>query len=395
MKIPAFDGRRVEIGLPERFSGSNLVALPALVDPHVHFRTPGATHKEDWVTGAQAALAGGVTTVLDMPNNEPPTVGRETKERKDALIEKQLTEVGIPLRYKLYLGATAGNSSEFAGLRTEIAGVKLYMGSTTGNLMVTDPAEQEHIFQSARAANLVVAVHADNEQEIQKQKALIPNPEVRDHSRIRSRKAAAIALEHAIALCEQTQATLYVCHVSTHDEVELISTAKQDGLPIYAETTPHHLFLDESQYSALGTLGQMNPPLRTAADREALWKGIADGVIDTIGSDHAPHTLEEKEAPYPNSPSGVPGIETTLPLLLTAANNGRIALEKIVELTRRNAQKIFRLPDNDDWVIVDRDRAKEVENKHLKTKCGWSPFAGWALTGWPVAVVLNNVLFEV
>ncbi len=392
MKVHTLLGGLIEVAPLGEHAG-NLLALPALIDPHVHFRTPGATQKEDWITGARAAISGGVTTVLDMPNTEPLTIDQQTFNQKKELIESQLQEIGIPLRYKLYLGATAENSDEFFGLQGEIAGVKLYMGSSTGDLLVADADAQEKVFLAAASAALVVAVHAEDEQEIQKQRANIANPTLEDHARIRHRGVAATAMKRAIAAAEKTRTKVYFCHISTAEEVELIAAAKKQGIKVFAEVTPHHLFLDESHLESLGTLGQMNPPLRMPADQLALWQGVADGVIDTIGSDHAPHTLEEKAVAYPKSPSGVPGIETTLPLLLTAAKQGRIALEKIVELTRTNAQKIFGLPDNDDWVIVDLDKKKTVENSMLKTKCGWSPFLGWMLTGWPVGVQVQGKQF--
>lgn len=395
MKIETLDHGFIDVHLPTQDPAGHLLALPALIDGHVHFRTPGATHKEDWQTGAKAALVGGVTTVFDMPNTEPPTTDIETLDIKKYIIDQQLESVGIPLRYKLWVGATPANARALKNLNGAAVGVKLYMGSTTGNLVVKEQADQEKIFRSAAEAKLVVAVHADDEAELQRQKAKFPNPTVEDHSRIRSCDVALLAVKRAIAMAKASGATLYLCHVSTAEEVERIAKAKREGVSVFAEVTPHHLFLDESAYATLGTLGQMNPPLRTADDREALWKGITDGVIDTISSDHAPHTLEEKAAPYPNSPSGVPGIETTLPLMLNAAKEGRITLEKIVELTRTNIQKIFHIPPNDDWVIVDLERTKEVKNSERKTKCGWSPFSGWTLTGWPVAVTIGKKLFMV
>ncbi|KKS13117.1 MAG: Dihydroorotase [Candidatus Magasanikbacteria bacterium GW2011_GWA2_41_55] len=201
-------------------------------------------------------------------------------------------------------------------------------------------------------------------------------------------------MTQAIELAKKYGTRLYICHVSTAEELEIIKQAKKQGVKIYAEATPHHLFLNESAYEKLGTLAQMNPPLRSPTDCAALWQGIGDGTIDTIGSDHAPHTLEEKSELYPASPSGVPGIETTLPLLLTAHRAGKITLEKIIELTRGNPQKIFNLPKNNDQIIVDINMEKEVKNANLKTKCGWSPFAGWKLVGWPIAVIINNKTFK-
>lgn len=396
MRVPTLDHRRfIDVSLPEQCAPKNCVAFPALIDPHVHFRTPGATHKEDWQSASRAAIAGGVTTVFDMPNTEPATVNRETLEIKKRVIDEQLKQVSVSLRYHLYLGATSTNAKDFETVKNNVIGIKLFMGSSTGGLLVDNANDQERIFQEAARLDMIVAVHAEDEEEIRHAKETIPRPEVRDHSRIRSRTAAIKAVENAIALAKKHGAKLYICHVSTSDEVDIIRDAKNADLPVYAEVTPHHLFLDESSYATLGTLAQMNPPLRTLSDCDALWKAIRDGVIDTIGSDHAPHTREEKAKSYPQSPSGVPGIETTLPLLLTAARNGKITMEKIVELTRTNVERIFSLPTNDDWVVVDLSLTKEVKNAELKTKCGWSPFAGWQLTGWPVAVTVRGSQFIV
>ncbi|MEK9182932.1 MAG: dihydroorotase [Patescibacteria group bacterium] len=368
----------------------NIITLPGLIDPHVHFRVPGGEHKEDWITGARAALAGGFTTVIDMPNNNPPTTSQIALAEKRKIIDEQLRQAGIPLHHYFYLGAAADNLDEFGKTREKIIGIKLFMGASTGELLVNKLTDQEKIFQHAAELNLLVAVHAEDEEEIQKQKNKITNSTVVDHSKIRSCAAAVKAVTQAIELAKKHNTRLYICHVSTAEEMKIIKDAKKQGIIIYAEATPHHLFLNESAYAKLGTLAQMNPPLRAPADCAALWQGIADGTIDTIGSDHAPHTLAEKSQPYPASPSGVPGIETTLPLLLTAQRAKKISLEKIIELTYDNPRKIFNLPKNDDKIIVDLNLEKEVINANLKTKCGWSPFAGWKLTGWPVAVTINN-----
>lgn len=373
---------------------ANFITLPGLVDPHVHFRVPGGEHKENWITGARTALAGGFTTVIDMPNNNPAITNHAALAQKNKIIDEQLRQAGIPLRRYFYLGATADNLDEFVKTREEIIGIKLFMGASTGNLLVDRRENQEKIFKRAAELNLLVAVHAEDEEEIQKQKDKIKNPTIADHSKIRSRIAAVKAVAQTIELAKKYNTRLYICHVGTAEETKIIKEAKKQGIKIYAEVTPHHLFLDESAYKKLGTLAQMNPPLRTAADCAALWQGINDGTIDTIGSDHAPHTLEEKSQQYPASPSGVPGIETTLPLLLTAYHKGKISLEKIIELTHDNPQKIFNLLKNNDQIIVNMNLEKEVKNANLKTKCGWSPFVGWKLIGWPIAVTINNKTFN-
>lgn len=393
MKIKTWNNQTLDFNLPSEFAGRNLVAIPALIDPHVHFRTPGAEHKENWETGAKAAIFGGVTTVFDMPNNSPSTTNEETLKNKKQTINKQLSNINIPLNYFLYIGATGNNNEEIKKIKDQIIGIKMFMGSSTGNLLVDNKEKQEEIFKLAKELNLVLATHAEDEKSIKYKVESIKQPTIKDHSIIRSREAAIVAVKSALEMAKKYGTKLYICHVSTKEEIELIKQAKKDNIKVFAEVTPHHLFLSVNDYNSLGTLGQMNPPLRTTADNEALWEAIFDGTIDTIGTDHAPHTLEEKYKTYPNSPSGIPGLETMLPLLLNAKNQGKITLEKIVELTRTNIEKIFNTPQNNDWTIVDLDLNKEVKNEDLKTKCGWSSFAGINLKGWPVATVLNDKIF--
>ena len=392
MEIKTYNNRTIKISETAfPYSNSdNLIALPALIDPHVHFRTPGQEYKENWESGAGAARAGGITTVFDMPNNDPPVTDAISLRAKKEIINEQLKNIGIPLRYYLYFGATNGNLNKIEEVKNEIIGIKLFMGASTGNLLISRLEDQKKWFAKAAELNLVLAVHAEDETEIQKEKKLILNPTIRDHSKIRSRIAAVIATKQAIALAKKYNTKLYLCHISTKEEIELIRQAKMEGLQIFTEVTPHHLFLNENDYERLGSLGQMNPPLRTIDDNLALWKAIQDDIVDTIGSDHAPHTLEEKTQPYPQSPSGVPGIETTLPLLLNAYHQGKITLEKIVALTNKNIQKIFNLPINNDWVIIDLEKKQIVKNENLKTKCRWSPYVGQKLRGWPIDIIFNH-----
>ena len=394
MKLNTYNNQFIEFNLPTELTGKNLIVIPAVIDPHVHLRTPGAEHKENWETGAQAAISGGITTVFDMPNNNPAVVDEKTFYNKKQIIDEQLKKINIPLNYYLYIGATGDNEEEIIKLKDSVIGIKLFMGASTGDLLVADRTKQEKIFQLAAELDLVLALHAEDETEIQKQKVNFINPSISDHSKIRSREAAIQAVKDAIEMAQKYNTRIYICHVSTHEELDLIRTAKKTGIKVYAEATPHHLFLSENNYKYLGTLGQMNPPLRTTADQEAMWQAISDGTIDTIGTDHAPHTLGEKVKNYPDSPSGVPGMETVLPLLLNAYHENKISLEKIVELTKTNIEKIFNLTPNHDWTIIDLDLEKEVKNTDLKTKCGWSPFAGQKLRGWPIAVVINNKLYK-
>ncbi|KKW42903.1 MAG: Dihydroorotase [Candidatus Magasanikbacteria bacterium GW2011_GWA2_56_11] len=369
---------------------TRLLTLPALIDPHVHFRVPGAAHKEDWASGARAALSGGVTTVLDMPNNDPPVISRARLYSKRELIESQLQSGGLPLRYRLYFGATEKNWGEFKHVKNEITAVKLFMGSSTGGLTVADEETQRRIFAECARLDILLAVHAEDEAEMARRQRRFPTPAVADHSRIRGPAVALRAVQKALNFARDYGTRLYILHVSTKAEVAAVRAAKRQGLRVYAEATPHHLFLNVSAYSRLGTQAQMNPPLRQNQDQAALWDGIHDGTIDTVGTDHAPHTLSEKTRPYGEAPSGVPGIETALPLLVTALEEGRLAKDELIRLTRTNPERIFRLPPNDDTVTIDLDDVRPIEPERLKTKCAWSPFAGWQLRGFPVAVTCRG-----
>jgi dihydroorotase len=372
-----------------------LTLLPALIDPHVHFRTPGHEYKEDWRTAARAAIRGGYTTVFDMPNTLPPTITQTYLHEKKALIDTQLQEVGIPLRYQLFFGADKNHLDEIAKVKDEVIGIKVFMGCSTGNLVIDDDESLEKVFRIAAENNLIVAVHAEDEQLLQQRKAEFKDrKEYAVHSEIRNIEVACRAVKKAIALSERYHARLYILHVSSREEIELIDRAKQAGLSVYAETTPHHLFLDTTAYSILKGKAVVNPPLRLATNRTALFAAIHAGIIDTIGSDHAPHTLAEKEKIYGECPSGMPGIETTLPLLLNAHYENLLSLDEIISLTSKRARDIFHLEKNNDVVLVDLKKEIPISEKELKTKCGWSPYAGRTLHGCPVYTILGEHCYD-
>ena len=387
LKLKALESRIID--------ASHLTVLPALIDPHVHFRTPGHQHKEDWRTAAKASIRGGYTTVFDMPNTLPPTITAELLYEKKKLIDSQLKEVGIPLRYQLFFGADKNHFTEIAAVKNEVVGIKVFMGCSTGNLVVDDDNSLHAIFAIAATQNMLVAVHAEDEELMKERGKKYPLPAPYSvHSQIRNEEVAARAVEKAISLARLYSTKLYILHVSTEEELKLIKQAKDERLAVYAETTPHHLFLDDSYYEKWGGKVLMNPPLRAKRHQYALFEAIHKGVIDTVGSDHAPHTLDEKNRPYGACPSGVPGIETALPLLLNAYNQGQLRLHEIVSLTSKRAQEIFNLSPTKDVVLVDLDKKMEVTDQNLKTKCGWSPFSGRNLFGWPIYTVLKNKLYD-
>jgi|SRR5579862_1889267 len=395
--VTILDGTVVDMRLPstkeQSIDARGLTLLPALIDPHVHFRTPGLEHKENWQTASRAAIHGGITTVFDMPNTLPPTITLERLQEKKACIDDQLKKAGIPLHYGLYLGADKHHFDEISRCKDLIIGIKVFMGSSTGDLMMDDASSLHAIFSLAASHDLLLAVHAEDEALIQERKKLFELKSPRVHSQIRNEEVALRATETAIALARIYKTRLYLLHIGTKKEVEAIRSAKNAGLSIYAETTPHHLFLTTDDYETLGTKVQMNPPIRSQEHVDALWQALHEGVIDTIGSDHAPHTLEEKARPYGEAPSGIPGVETSLPLLLDACNQGKLSLQILVRLMRENILNIFRLHPNEDYILVDMHKTRTVEEKRLKTKCGWSPYAGRSLQGWPVFTILNGHIY--
>lgn len=374
---------------PHSMDASGLTALPAVIDPHVHFRTPGMEYKEDWRTGTKAAIHGGCTMVFDMPNTKPPTITTGLLADKKKLIDSQLQEAGIPLRYELFFGADKQHLNELSLVRHHVIGIKVFMGCSTGNLVIDDDESLHAVFKIAADEKMLVAVHAEDEHLIHARKAAFKGEMTyAAHSSLRDVEVATRAVEKAIALSRLYGTRLYILHVSSADEIALIQKAKQEGLPVYAETTPHHLFFDTSAYHSLRGKAVVNPPLRDISHREHLFKAIHEGVIDTIGSDHAPHTLAEKELPYGQCPSGMPGIEFMLPMLLNAHHHGLLTLKEIVSLTSTQARKIFHLAPYDDWVLVDLDKTAVVSQTH--SRCGWSPYAGMELRGWPVYTILKG-----
>jgi dihydroorotase len=395
--VKTLDGETIDKEISSSFDQTldarGLTLMPALIDPHVHYRTPGLEHKENWESGARAAIHGGITTVFDMPNTLPTTITLERLSEKKAHIDAQLKKANIPLHYGLYLGADKNHFDEINRCKDLIVGIKLFMGSSTGDLLMDDASSLHAIFSLAAAHDLLLAVHAEDEELIQERKKLFEPTHARVHSQIRNEEVALRATETAIELARIYKTRLYLLHIGTKKEIEAIRKAKRDGLSVYAETTPHHLFLTTDAYEELGTKVQMNPPIRSQENVDALWEAIEDGALDTIGSDHAPHTLKEKNKPYGQAPSGIPGVETTLPLLLNASHQGKISLHTILRLMRKNILEIFRIAPNDDYILIDRNKKKTIDAQNLKTKCGWSPYAGWKLQGWPVYTILQGQVY--
>jgi dihydroorotase (multifunctional complex type) len=357
---------------------SGLTIFPGLIDVHVHLREPGGEHKEDFYSGTCAALAGGVTTVFGMPNTSPPITDAETLA--DAL--KRASRKAV-CDYGLYIGGTPDNAEQAAALEQAV-GLKLYIGSSTGNLLVDQlPAQIAHFERFPRGR--IIAVHAEDEAAVRFFAA---------RGQRRPPICAALATAHVLALAEQIGRRLHICHVSTGHELALIGGARERGLDVTCEVTPHHLFLSSEDEAELGGLGQVNPPLRSPRDVASLWEHKA--VIDMVATDHAPHTLDEKRGDSP--PSGMPGLETMLPLLLTAAREGRISLADIARWTAWRPAEVFGLahkgqiaPGFDaDLTLVDLNAHWTIGDDRLFTRCGWTPFSGRVMSGRVVRVYLRG-----
>ncbi len=334
-----------------------LVNLPGLIDVHTHLREPGATQKEDFQTGTKAAIAGGYTIVLDMPNNPIATISPKTLQQKMDLTKGRIyTDVGF------HFGASPKSIQYFDQVKDQVFGLKVYMNPTTGDLLLENDNVLEEVFKNWPSKKPLM-VHAEGE-----------------------------TLQKAISLATRFGNKLHVCHVSLAQEIELIKQARRDGLQVSCEVTAHHLFLIEEDVKKLGSFGMMRPPLASRQDQDALWEAITDGTVDIIASDHAPHTKEEKL----NSEkvvNGVPGLETTLPLMLTAVNEGRLNLERLIELTSTNPKRIFGIPEQPGtYVEVDMDESYSISEELLQTKCGWTPFKGMKVTGRVKKVVLRGQL---
>lgn len=396
--VKTLAGNAIDFQIPNHeektIPAQDLTILPAVIDPHVHFRTPGLEYKEDWRTGAKAALRGGCTMVFDMPNTKPPTFTAALLREKKAIINQQLQEAAIPLRYQLFFGADKQHLNEIPRVNRSVVGIKVFMGCSTGNLVIDDDESLHAVFSLAAKEDMLVAVHAEDEHLIRERKAHYHGEmNYSVHSHLRNIEVATRAVEKAIALTQRYGTRLYILHVSSAEEVALIKAAKQKNLPVYAETTPHHLLFDDSIYAQLGGKAVVNPPLRDKKHREVLFSAIHEKVIDTIGSDHAPHTLDEKMQKYGECPSGMPGIEFMLPLLLNAHHKGLLSLEEVVSLTSKRAREIFHIPNYDDYVLVDLNKTATIT--HTESKCGWTPYQGMTLQGWPVYTILNGQYYKV
>lgn len=374
----------------EVYEAKGLHVLPGVIDTQVHFREPGNEHKEDLESGSRAAVLGGVTAVFEMPNTSPPTTSRLAMEDKLSRARNRMH-----CDYAFYVGATPQNVGALSELESMpgVCGVKAFLGSSTGTLLLS---EEESILAALKGGRRRMAVHSEDEARLKERKSFAKTGDPRTHPVWRDAETARLSTERVLRLARAAGRKLHVLHVTTADELPLLADARDFAT---VETTPQHLTLSAPEcYEHLGTYAQMNPPIREAHHREALWKAVAEGLIDVIGSDHAPHTREEKDKTYPDTPSGMPGVQTLATILLDHVNAGRLSLERFVDLTSAGAARIFDIAGKGriakgfdaDFTIVDLKKKRKIENSWIASKCGWTPFDGMETTGWPVATVIRG-----
>jgi dihydroorotase len=389
------DGKIAEIGdlyaasAGERLDCRGLHVLPGVIDSQVHFREPGLTHKEDLESGARGAALGGVTAVFEMPNTDPLTVSAET------LAEKVKRATGrMHCDFAFWIGGTYDNIADIPELERlpGAAGIKVFMGSSTGKLLVPDDAGVLAILRQTRRR---AAFHSEDEPRLIERKDLRVAGDPTSHHVWRDEITAIRSTERLIRLAREARAQVHVLHISTREEIALLQEAKDVAS---CEATPHHLTLSAEDYARLGTKLQMNPPVRGSQHREGVWRGVAQGVIDVLGSDHAPHTLEEKAKPYPQSPSGMTGVQTLVPIMLDHVAAGRLTLQRFVDLTSAGPARIFAIVGKGrvaagydaDFTVVDLKRRETIRNSWIASRSGWTPYDGKTVSGWPVGTFVRG-----
>ncbi len=391
--IAVKDGKIIEIGkitsdTKETFDAKNLTVLPGCIDTQTHFREPGSTDTEDLNSGSRAAIVGGITGVFEMPNTNPPTSNKIEFQKKLDLAKNRMY-----CNYAFYFGATADNASDLADLKNleGCCGVKLFAGSSTGNLLVAKEDDIEKVFKNT---SKVVSVHSEDEEILNKNKKLIKNGDVHSHPVWRSEECAISSTRRIVKIAERYKKKAHILHVTTKQEVDFLSQHKGD---ITFEITPQHLTIYAPDcYDKLGSYAQMNPPIRDKSHYDRLWYAIKNNYNDTIGSDHAPHLKKNKEKTYPNSPSGMPGVQTLMPVMLNHINEGKLTLEQLINFVCENPVKIFGIKNKGfikegfdaDFTIVDMNKKIVIKNEKIESKCGWSPFHEFEFKGTPVAAII-------
>lgn len=376
----------------ERIDSKGLLIIPGAIDTQVHFREPGLTHKEDIFHGTKGAILGGVTTIFEMPNTNPPTTNSIELKKKVRIAEKNAF-----CNFSFFIGASKENIENINKLENEpgCCGVKIFMGSSTGDLLVED---DEHILRILKVAKRMVAVHSEDEFRLRERKNLFSNNDISvlDHPKIRDVLSAVTSTKRLINSAKRANKKIHILHISTKEEIPILRENKEISS---CEVTPQHLFFSSPEcYETLGSLTQMNPPIRDKSHKESLWRALADGVIDVIGSDHAPHTLDEKKKKYPSSPSGMTGVQTLLPIMLNFVNQGKLSIFDLVRMVAVKPSEIYNIKNKGkikvgfdaDLAIIDMKQEFRVSNEWIASKSKWTPYDNVKIKGIPVFTIVNG-----
>jgi len=374
------------------YDATNKLVLPGIIDTQVHFREPGSTDAEDLESGSRAAVLGGVTSLFEMPNTNPPTANLIEFEKKLKAAKNRMHS-----NYAFYFGATPDNTDQLKQLKNVegCCGVKLFAGSSTGNLLVDKESDIEKVISSS---DRIVSIHSEDEDIIKLRKKFIKQGNVHSHPEWRNVECAMSSTRRVVKIAERYNKKIHVLHVTTKEEVDFLAMHKKN---VTFETTPQHLTLFAPDcYDKLGTYAQMNPPLRSKEHYDRLWVAIKNNIVDVLGSDHAPHLKSNKDKEYPNTPSGMPGVQTIFPIMIDHVNNGKLTLTQLVNLMCENPCRIFGIKNKGfikegydaDLTIVDMSKKVTIKNEMMASKCGWTPFHNHKITGFPVGTIVNGNL---
>ena len=383
---------KIELNSSKVYDATDKVVLPGIIDTQTHFREPGSTDVEDLESGSRAAVLGGVTSLFEMPNTNPPTSNLVEFDKK-----LQLAKNRMHSNYAFYFGATPDNIEQLSKLKDVegCCGVKLFAGSSTGKLLVDKEADIEKVISSS---DRVVSIHSEDEEILNLRKKFIKEGDVHSHPEWRNTECAISSTRRVVKIAERYNKKIHVLHVTTKEEVDFLAMHKKN---VTFEITPQHLTLYAPDcYDKLGTYAQMNPPLRTKEHYDRLWVAIKNNIVDVLGSDHAPHSKENKNKNYPNTPSGMPGVQTIFPIMLDHVNNGKLTLEQLIKLMCENPCKIFGIKNKGylkegydaDLTIADMDKEVTIKDEMIASKCGWTPFNNHKVKGFPVGTIVNGNL---
>ena len=383
---------KIELNSSKVFDATDKVVLPGIIDTQTHFREPGSTDVEDLESGSRAAVLGGVTSLFEMPNTNPPTSNLIEFDRK-----LQLAKNRMHSNYAFYFGATPDNIEQLSKLKDVegCCGVKLFAGSSTGKLLVDKESDIEKVISNS---DRIVSIHSEDEEILKLRKKFIKEGDVHSHPEWRNTECAMSSTRRVVKIAERYNKKIHVLHVTTKEEVDFLAMHKKN---VTFEITPQHLTLYAPDcYDNLGTYAQMNPPLRTKEHYDRLWVAIKNNIVDVLGSDHAPHSKENKDKEYPNTPSGMPGVQTIFPVMLNHVNNGKLTLEQLIKLMCENPCRIFGIKNKGyikegydaDLTIADMNKEVVIKNEMIASKCGWTPFNNYKVKGFPVGTIVNGDL---